>query len=129
MKPENKTKERKMKTKTICGRCGGSGNYSFNLIDGTVCYGRNGSGFQMVDLAAVAKKQAAAAKRQAAAAVNAEAFAAARSAVLTEMNAKFGPFQLMNEGFDALPGYYKLCAAVLAHTGMDIADHCKARLA
>lgn len=27
-----------------CKRCGGSGHYSFNLMDGTVCYGCNGRG-------------------------------------------------------------------------------------
>lgn len=27
----------------ICKRCGGSGHYSFNLMDGTVCYGCNGN--------------------------------------------------------------------------------------
>ena len=37
------------KTKTIryeretCGRCGGAGRYSFNTIDGDVCYGCGGS--------------------------------------------------------------------------------------
>ena len=30
-------------TKT-CTRCGGGGEYSYNQIDGTVCYGCNGSG-------------------------------------------------------------------------------------
>lgn len=29
----------------VCGRCGGSGHYSFNLIHGTKCYGCNGKGF------------------------------------------------------------------------------------
>jgi len=33
-------------TKT-CSRCGGSGHYSFNTLDGTVCYGCNGSGKQL----------------------------------------------------------------------------------
>lgn len=27
-----------------CGRCGGSGSYSYNQIDGSRCYGCNGSG-------------------------------------------------------------------------------------
>ncbi len=26
-----------------CGRCGGTGHYSYNQIDGTVCYGCNGT--------------------------------------------------------------------------------------
>ncbi len=28
-----------------CSRCGGSGHYSFNLMDGTRCYGCSGSGY------------------------------------------------------------------------------------
>lgn len=30
---------------TTCGRCGGSGHYSFNQVDGTVCYGCIGTGY------------------------------------------------------------------------------------
>lgn len=30
---------------TTCTRCCGSGNYSFNMVDGTRCYGCNGSGY------------------------------------------------------------------------------------
>jgi Ni,Fe-hydrogenase I small subunit len=45
-----------------CKRCGGSGSFSFNLKDGTRCYGCNGSGKNFVDL----KKDAAAKKRAAA---------------------------------------------------------------
>lgn len=33
-----------MKLSPVCGRCGGSGSYSFNQIDGSVCYGCRGSG-------------------------------------------------------------------------------------
>lgn len=33
-----------LKLGQTCGRCGGSGNYSFNQIDGTRCYGCGGSG-------------------------------------------------------------------------------------
>ncbi len=29
-----------------CGRCGGSGDYSFNPMDGTTCFGCHGSAFQ-----------------------------------------------------------------------------------
>ncbi len=29
---------------TVCGRCGGSGHYSFNLMHGTTCFGCSGSG-------------------------------------------------------------------------------------
>jgi hypothetical protein len=30
-----------------CGRCGGSGHYSYNQIHGTVCYGCNGHGVKL----------------------------------------------------------------------------------
>jgi len=30
-----------------CGRCGGSGHYSFNQIHGTTCYGCGGSGYKL----------------------------------------------------------------------------------
>lgn len=30
-----------------CTRCGGSGKYSFNMMDGTRCYGCNGSGYML----------------------------------------------------------------------------------
>ena len=30
-----------------CTRCGGSGKYSFNMMDGTRCYGCNGSGHML----------------------------------------------------------------------------------
>ena len=30
-----------------CSRCGGSGHYSYNQIDGTVCYGCGGRGVQL----------------------------------------------------------------------------------
>lgn len=28
----------------VCGRCGGSGHYSYNLMHGTMCYGCKGAG-------------------------------------------------------------------------------------
>ena len=31
----------------VCGRCHGTGNYSYNEIDGTTCYGCSGSGFKI----------------------------------------------------------------------------------
>lgn len=42
-----------------CGRCGGSGHYSFNQINGTTCFGCSGSGKR---LAKITKKIVAAAK-------------------------------------------------------------------
>ena len=39
-----------------CTRCGGSGHYSFNLRDGTVCYGCGGKGWQHTRRGAAAHK-------------------------------------------------------------------------
>jgi len=36
-----------IRTKVMCGRCMGSGHYSFNLMDGTICYGCNGRKFKV----------------------------------------------------------------------------------
>ena len=33
-----------------CKRCGGSGHYSYNSLDGTKCYGCNGSGKQFLQV-------------------------------------------------------------------------------
>lgn len=38
-------------SKVNCTRCGGSGNFSFNLVRGTVCFKCNGAGTILVDLA------------------------------------------------------------------------------
>ena len=50
--------------KINCGRCGGSGRFSFNPKDGDRCYGCDGRGFVMVDPVKHAKAQAAKAKRE-----------------------------------------------------------------
>ena len=86
-----------MKTKQNCSRCGGSGKFSFNQLHGDVCYGCTGSGFQMVDLAAVAKKQAAAAVRGEEANRKAGAVKEVTAAVKAELNSKFGPFDITTE--------------------------------
>lgn len=39
-----------------CGRCGGTGHYSYNQVDGTVCYGCGGSGKKLTKRGAAAKK-------------------------------------------------------------------------
>jgi hypothetical protein len=41
--------------KETCGRCGGSGHYSFNMLDGTRCYGCGGSGSKYTKRGAAAK--------------------------------------------------------------------------
>lgn len=32
----------------VCSRCHGTGNYSYNEVDGTTCYGCSGSGFKII---------------------------------------------------------------------------------
>ena len=39
-----------------CGRCGGSGQYSYNLMHGSRCYGCNGGGYQLTKRGAAAQK-------------------------------------------------------------------------
>ena len=39
-----------------CSRCGGSGNYSYNAMDGTRCYGCGGCGYKLSKRGSVAKK-------------------------------------------------------------------------
>lgn len=39
-----------MGVRDACGRCGGSGHYSFNMIDGTKCWGCNGQQYVAVPL-------------------------------------------------------------------------------
>lgn len=41
--------------KEPCGRCGGSGRYSFNQIDGSRCYGCGGSGLRLTKRGRAAK--------------------------------------------------------------------------
>lgn len=47
------------KTKT-CGRCGGSGSYSWNAMHGSVCYGCNGTGKKLTPLGVKARAAVAA---------------------------------------------------------------------
>jgi len=76
----------------------------------------------MVDLDAVAKKQAATAKRQAALEVQRQNYIATMAAVRNEFNANFG-FDLTT-----LLGIDKLNAAVYRATGKNLVAHCKARM-
>ena len=39
-----------------CTRCGGTGNFSFNLMHGTRCYGCGGSGYKLTKRGAAAQK-------------------------------------------------------------------------
>ncbi len=40
----------------VCSRCGGSGNFSFNHKDGTMCYGCNGTGSKLTKRGSLASK-------------------------------------------------------------------------
>lgn len=84
-------------TKRTCTRCGGSGNYLYNHLHGTMCYGCNGTGVQMVDVKAEARKQAAAAKRTAAAEAKQEIVRAASAKTIETLNALYGPFDINTE--------------------------------
>ena len=46
-----------VKVKGTCPRCGGSGHYSYNQIDGTMCYGCNGSGIAIQKVRAYTEKE------------------------------------------------------------------------
>lgn len=76
-------------TKVTCRRCGGSGKFSFHLVKGTVCFGCDGTGSQMVDLVKEQAKKSAAEKRQAAQQAKRDRVIAATAAVLCEMNSAF----------------------------------------
>lgn len=41
---------------TACGRCGGSGQYSYNQMDGTRCYGCGGTGWKLTKRGHAAQK-------------------------------------------------------------------------
>lgn len=41
----------------ICSRCGGDGNYSYNEVDGTICYGCQGSGVNIVERRILTEKE------------------------------------------------------------------------
>jgi len=42
----NKAIKEKLVEKRVCSRCGGTGYYSYNYIDGTMCYGCRGTKWQ-----------------------------------------------------------------------------------
>lgn len=46
-----------VKVKGACPRCGGSGHYSYNQMDGTRCYGCNGSGISIQKVRAYTEKE------------------------------------------------------------------------
>lgn len=63
---ENEKGKMVVKIKAPCKRCGGSGHYSYNSMDGTRCYGCGGSGFNTTVVRAYSEKEKAALDRAAA---------------------------------------------------------------
>ena len=63
---ENEKGKMVVKVKAPCRRCGGSGHYSYNSLDGTRCYGCMGSGFNATVVRAYTEKEKAALDRAAA---------------------------------------------------------------
>ena len=114
-----------MKAQKECGRCCGKGYIpAFGHVAGGTCFNCMGRGFFVVNVAAEQRKQAAQAKREAAAAARAEMMRTAFAAVVAEMNATFGPFEVATaRGLDALN-----CAVARA-TGKDLGQHRNQRIA
>ena len=54
---ENEKGRLYVKVKGVCPRCGGSGHYSYNEMDGTRCYGCNGSGISIQKVRAYTEKE------------------------------------------------------------------------
>ena len=46
-----------VKVRMECPRCGGSGHYSYNQLDGTICYGCNGTGKAVMEVRAYTEKE------------------------------------------------------------------------
>ena len=110
-------------TKVPCRRCGGSGEYSYNLIHGTMCYGCMGKGYQMVDLEAERKRQITNAQKQAARQQYHAEVRAVTDALAVEMNPKYGPFDIST----AL-GLEKLSNSIYKATGKNLFQHRDERL-
>lgn len=54
---ENAKGKMYVKVKGTCPRCGGSGSYSYNQMDGTRCYGCGGSGVSVIKVRAYTEKE------------------------------------------------------------------------
>ena len=108
--------------KITCTRCNGSGRFSFNLRRGTVCFGCDGVGFQIVDEAKHAKAQA----KRAAAKAKRDSEMGLRlqlaKEIGAEMNAKYGPFA------DNERGAYDLWAACMQNEGKSVGEMVQAKL-
>lgn len=93
-----------------CTRCGGTGSFSFNLRDGTKCYGCEGRGTVTVDEKKHARNLAAAAKRRADTLATSAAREATALQVCAELDAELGPF-----ANDAKGAYDRVMACQRAH--------------
>lgn len=105
-----------------CPRCNGSGHYSFNLIDGTMCYRCRGAGRVKVNIAKQAQSRAAAAKRDEEESARRNTYIAAMAEVRKRFNAEFGFGITTERGLDLLN------SAVFKKTGRDLQQHTQARL-
>jgi hypothetical protein len=112
-----------MQTTVSCRRCGGSGSYSFNLKDGTTCYGCMGSGLQQVDINAEKSRQEKIVAKQEKEEARRAQYRAVMQEVSVELNLTYGPFDL-----DTALGLDKLNLAVSRATGRTLAQHRDARL-
>lgn len=63
---ENENGRRVVKIRYNCPRCGGSGHYSYNSLDGTMCYGCRGTGKVVTTVRAYTEKEKLAQDRAAA---------------------------------------------------------------
>lgn len=113
-----------MKAQKDCGRCCGKGYIpAFGHVAGGTCFNCMGRGFFVVNVAAEQRKQKAADARRAQSEARAEMMKAAFAAVVAEMNATFGPFEVATaRGLDALN-----CAVARA-TGKDLGQHRNQRI-
>jgi hypothetical protein len=78
--------------KITCPRCNGSGNHSFNLIRGTVCFKCDGAGYLTVDAKTHSRNQKAAAKRKEQRDAERELRAKIAAEVSSELQKELGPF-------------------------------------
>lgn len=75
--------------KVTCTRCAGSGHFSFNLKDGTRCYGCDGRGFILADPVKLARNKAARERRAQARSIEIAARVEAANRAADEREAKY----------------------------------------
>lgn len=55
--PFKKDGKQYIQARVTCKRCGGSGHYSYNQMDGTMCYGCHGTGYQRATIRVYTEKE------------------------------------------------------------------------